>query len=267
MKMLLSLVLLALTASGARAGFILGTSNPPGTPLVLSGGSSSGPMFVTVTSTGSPNDMADWQFRLVIIADVGSTGGLTFQTPGIGNSTPPNPPSYIFGNHGAGISATVGSGGTQLDANDFDNNLGTSISGSANLLQVSFTATSSASGVFGIYAVRGSARTLWDDGLSTNNPQFFSNVPNGSGTVRIGEVSVQTTGPVTPAPAPSGLTLIILGVITLIACSAFNSSTRSTLRVGMLLRTLRALTRQGTTRSVEEHVPTRPNVLHGRALF
>jgi hypothetical protein len=73
-KLALSLVLLGLLTGLARAGVLLTTSNPPGSPLAVVAGGTSGPMFVRVSSNGAPNNMANWQFRLLIIPDSGATG-------------------------------------------------------------------------------------------------------------------------------------------------------------------------------------------------
>ncbi len=214
-RVILPAVLLILLADYAQAGVMLGTSNAPGTPLVVSPGTTSGSFFVTVVGNGTPNDMADWQFRLVIVPDAGATGTLTFKDPTTGAA--PNPTNYVFDGHGAGIVATNSNGGLQLDANDFDNNNGTVVSTSgANLLRVDFLASSNASGLFGIYAVRGSAFTLWDDGLSPTNPQFFTNVPSGSGMVRIGDVRVLQAAS-TSVPEPSALALFGLGSVAVVA--------------------------------------------------
>jgi len=95
-KLILSIAFLSLLAGGARAGIILGTSNPPGTPLLMSPGTTSGPMFVNVVSDNPPNDiMAAWNFKLEIIPDSGASGTLTFQDPATG--TAPIPPNYVFG--------------------------------------------------------------------------------------------------------------------------------------------------------------------------
>ena len=160
-------------------------------------------MLVSVLSDNSPSDvMSAWNFHLEILPDPGATGTLTFQDPATG--TPPNPANYIFGGNGIGIAAT--NGGNQLTANDFfDQSVGpgATVPGTpgASLLQMDFLATSNASGLFGIYALEGSALTQWTDGNATT--QFFTNVPDGTGMVRIGDVLISGS-----VPEPSSLALL-----------------------------------------------------------
>ena len=208
-KLILSFALLSLLTGSARAGIVLSTSNPPGAPLTMSAGTTSGPMLVNVVSDNPPNDvMSAWNLQLQIIPDSGASGTLTFQDPSTGVA--PVPSNYIFGSNGLGIAAT--NGGSTLNANDFFDpavGLGVPVPGSpgANLLQMDFLASSNASGLFGIYAVEGEPGTLWND--ANLNPQFFTNVPDGTGLVRIGEVLIPQS-----VPEPSSLGLLGL------ACAA-----------------------------------------------
>ncbi len=210
-KLILSIAFLSLLASGARAGIILGTSNPPGTPLLMSPGTTSGPMLVDVVSDNPPNDiMAAWNFELTISPESGATGMLTFHDP-TGTSAP-NPTNYVFGSNGLGIALYPTNTSTVLGADDFFNpsvGMEAIVPGSpgANLLQMDFLASSNASGLFGVYAVEGAATTQWSD--PNFNTQFFTNVPDGTGLVRIGDVLVQNA-----VPEPSSLGLLGL------ACAA-----------------------------------------------
>jgi hypothetical protein len=212
-KLILSFALLGLLAGSSRAGVVLSTSNPPGTPLTMSAGTTSGPMLVNVVSGNPSNDvMAAWNFQLEIIPESGASGTLTFQDPATG--TPPIPLNYIFGSNGLGIAVT--NGGSTLSANDFFDptvGLGVSVPGSpgANLLQMDFLASSNASGLFGIFAVEGAAMTQWTD--PNLNTQFFTNVPDGTGMVQIGEVLVPLA--LSSVPEPSSLTLLGLAGVTL----------------------------------------------------
>ena len=117
-KLILSLACLCLLAGAAPAGVVLSTSNPPGTPLIMNAGSTSGSMLVNVVSDNPPNDvMAAWNVTLAIVPEAGATGTLSFQDPATG--TPSPPPNYIFDGNGLGISAT--NSVSQLSANDFFN--------------------------------------------------------------------------------------------------------------------------------------------------
>jgi hypothetical protein len=210
-KFLSTFALMCLLTDRLQAGVVLGTTDPPGSPLTMSSGTTSGLMYVNVVSDNPLNDvMAAWQLQVEIISE-GGTGTLTFQDPPTGMA--PTPLSYVFGGDGLGITAT--NTGTVLSANDFDTNLsGTPVPGSpgVNLLQMDFLASAGASGLFGIYADEGSANTQWTD--RNANQQFFTNVPNGTGAVLIGEVQV-TAGGNQAVPEPSSLTLLWLGGTTL----------------------------------------------------
>jgi hypothetical protein len=212
-KHFLAFVLFALACCPARAGIILTTSDPPGTPLIASPGTISGPMLASVVSDSSPNDvMSAWQVSLVIVADPGTAGTLTFQEPATG--TPSPPPGYIFGADGLGISAT--NAGAQLTANDFFDPAagpGATVPGppGANLLELTFLVSADASGLFGIYALEGIANTQWTNGAGSD--QLFNNVLDGTSMVRIGEVLIPQSVPSLlrwscsgspPLPWPSG---------------------------------------------------------------
>jgi PEP-CTERM motif len=211
-KLVLVSAVLAVISGSTQAGVMLTTSNPPGTPLVMSAGTTSGPMLVSVLSDSFPNDvMSAWQFSLTIVADSGATGTLVFQDPATGS--PPPPSNYIFDANGLGISVMNINGGSQLNANDFldpDAGDGVPVPGApgANLLQMDFQALSNASGLFGIYTLDGSANTLWND--ANGDPQFFTNVPDNTGMVRIGEVLVASS-----VPEPSSLVLLAAGTVIL----------------------------------------------------
>ena len=104
---LLFMVFVGCLGGAARAGVVLDTSNPPGTPLNMQAGTTSGPMFAGVISNNAPNDvMTAWQFVLAIAPEAGASGTLTFEDPA--TTTPSNPPNYVFGANGLGISASNG---------------------------------------------------------------------------------------------------------------------------------------------------------------
>jgi hypothetical protein len=209
-EFVLTSALLVLLPASLQASVTLSTSNPPGTPLTMTAGTTSGAMFVDVYSNNPPQDvMAAWNFQIEIAPEAGAAGTLTFQDPATG--TPPNPPNYVFGSNGLGIVAT--NSGKVLSANDFfDPSVGPGVpvpgAPGANLLQMDFSASSNASGLFGIYADEGVATTQWTDSSFTT--QLFANVPDGTGTVLIGEVMVSPAG-FQPVPEPSSLALFLLG--------------------------------------------------------
>ena len=213
-KLLFCLAFLSLTAGRAGAGLVLSTTNPPGTPLNMSAGSTSGPMLLNVTSDTPPNDiMAAWQVQLEIVPITG-TGTLVFNDPA--TSSVSNPLGYVFGTNGLGPFPT--NSGTGLLDYDFYNTsvaAGVIVPGApgASLLQMTFSASSDASGLFGVYAEEGLANTLWTDTGSIN--QLFTNVPDGTGTVLLGEVQLpDQTGAV---PEPSTLGLLTLSGVALLA--------------------------------------------------
>jgi PEP-CTERM motif len=207
-KLFLSCIFLSLLAAGARAGVVLGTDYPPGTPLMMSAGTTSGPMLVNVVSDNPPNDiMTGWNLQLTVLPDAGANGTVTFQDPATG--TPSNPANYIFGGNGLGISVT--NGGSVLSAGDFfDPNvgLGAPVPGApgANLLKMDFLASSNASGLFGVYANEGRGLTQWTDANLTT--QFFTNAPDGTGLVRIGEILI-------PQSVPEPTSLMLAGTAAL----------------------------------------------------
>jgi hypothetical protein len=222
-NVILSFAFLSLLAPSAWAGVVLSTSDPVGTPLTMSAGTTSGTMLVNVVSNSPPNDiMAAWNLQLEIVPNSGATGSLMFQDPATG--TPPNPPNYIFDVNGLGIAVT--NGGSTLSANDFFNpsvGPGVAVPGApgANLLQMDFLASSNASGSFGIFAVEGAATSSWTDSNAVT--QFFTDVPNGTALVQIGEVLISQ---VQSVPEPSSFALLGVASGILVSCRCWSKRTR-----------------------------------------
>lgn len=192
----------AALASPARADVVtLTTTNPPGTPLTMAPNATSGLMTVGVANTAAPVDrMTGWFFTLMIVPDAGSTGTVTFASPPTGS--PAHPPNYIFAQSFVGINVT--NAGNLLRAFDDDNDVnGTPVpQAGASLLQLSFASSPTANGTFGVFAQEGQSNTGWTNQAGVT--QFFGNVPNGTGSIRIAEVSV------TGVPEPG--TLVLTGL-------------------------------------------------------
>jgi hypothetical protein len=217
------LAVLGLMAGSAQGGVVLSTDHAsPTPPLNMSAGTISGPMLLNVASSDFPNDvMSAWNVQLEIIP-IAATGTLTFQDPATALPPPsPHPADYIFGGDGLGIAVT--NSGTVLSANDFyDTSFGPGVNvptSGANLLRMTFLASLDASGLFGIYADQGLAATNWPD--ASSNTQLFTNVPDGSGTVLIGEVQISAV------PEPSTLGPLTLCGVTLFAWQLRRSRHRS----------------------------------------
>jgi hypothetical protein len=213
MKKIFALIpVLLLTTGVSQASVLLESGNPPGSPLNMSAGVVSGPMFLSVVSNNPAADvMAAWNVTLSIAPEAGAVGTLAFQDPASA-ATSPAPANYVFGSEDLGITVTTSAG--QLSANDFfvsSSAAGTTVpAAGANLLQMDFIASGNASGLFGIYAVEGAGSTQWtDDQFAT---RFFSNAPDGTSTVLVGEVFVGQV-----VPEPSALQLLGAGIAALAA--------------------------------------------------
>ena len=181
--------------SGVRADMVtLELENPS---LELEAGSISDPLTVRIVNDTavslSEDFLTGWELELMILPDAGASGSLQFNSPTSGSSLA-EPSGYIFGsvsNFGIGVTNS----GTTLNAFDLDFPFsgGASIPADpgASLLTLDFEAAPASSGVFGIYAVDGPAHSSWVDANEPNQQRrAFVNVPDGSGPVRIGEVTI-----------------------------------------------------------------------------
>ena len=205
-RLIASISILILTTGVARASFTLETSNEPGSPLTMAAGSVSGPMEVTIVSNNPSADvMAAWNILLEIVPNNGTVGTVTSRPrPPERRPTPPITSSHEWTGH---LGHELGK---PAERNDFFNpSVGTGTTTpatGANLLQLNFSASATASGLFGVYAVEGAAYTQWTD--SQFNTQFFSNVPSGTSTVEIGQILVPAA-----VPEPSPLVLSVIGAL------------------------------------------------------
>jgi hypothetical protein len=211
-KFALLLAMICLSCEPTWADILLSTTQPIGNPLIMSAGTTSGPMFVTVASDNPGQDvMSAWLIQLEIAPLAGAGGTLSFNDPVSGSVN--DPANYVFGTDGYGIVAS--NTGNSVGANDFffDGNLPGATVSNATLLEIDFLSSSSATGLFGIYAVEGAGLTEWSDGSAST--QYFSNVPDGSGTVLIGEVLIAGQA----VPEPTSATLFgIPAAISVIYC-------------------------------------------------
>ena len=161
-KISLTWLILGLTGIASAAELTLLSDSPVSQPVLISPTHAANPLLISVVNSVAndpPNEfMTGWQFRLVIMPDAGTTGGLQFNA-----GAKPSP--YVFdgvGNLGA-PSATVGGVFSALDT-AIPTNVGVQIptSPGANLQLISFTPSADADGSFGIYA-EDSSNTFWID--------------------------------------------------------------------------------------------------------
>ena len=116
-KLPVLIITMFLVRGGVQAGMItIGSDAPPGSPLLVNPGTTSGPMLVNVTNDTSPDDTADfmagWQATLRIVPDAGAAGTLSFN----GAATPAN---YVFAAINT-LGMSVTNSGNELLAFDFN---------------------------------------------------------------------------------------------------------------------------------------------------
>ncbi len=189
-KFLTCAAIVALFATNLCADEItLGTSDL----VTMNPGTISSTIQITINNNVNPDPPADfmtgWQFGLLIVADAGAVGSVTFNSPLTGPAS--NPANYIFQSTTSfGIAAT--NSGVGMLAFDFEFPLGAGIEvpvAGANLLDVNFLATPGAAGTFGIFALGDPGQTEWTDALF--GAREYINVPNGAGLrTRIGQITV-----------------------------------------------------------------------------
>ncbi len=220
----LSLVVFANSASATLVLYI----DDPATvdPIDIFAGQTSATIPIGVFNDAVPSAPEDfltgWQIRLEIVPEAGSTGTVTFASP-LG-PTAPDPPDYVLGTSGAGISVT--NGGTTLLALDFNfpptGGVDVPLDPGALLLAIELQASNDADGEFGIYALTGLGATEWTDATPVNQQRrTFDNVPDGQGPVLLREVFVSI---------PEPRACVMLGAVTVLLVFSERRSKPAALR-------------------------------------
>jgi hypothetical protein len=186
------IAVVALLVAPVQATLVLNDDFPV-VPLLVAPGGTSSTITLSVAEDSSPTDnVTAFQVGLDIVPNGVTTGTLTFATPTT-SAASPEPPNYIFTvtpNQGLNVQ-NPGAAGLELFVSDFNNPYtgGVDVTTAVNLFEITFAASLDASGLFDIVVRRGT--TLWTDNQSpTQMSQYFTNVPDGSGGVVIGQISV-----------------------------------------------------------------------------
>ncbi len=213
-------VLCAFAGASAHAGGI-GLSLA-GTSVNWSSPSATSPtMVVTVLNPNGdePDPVVAWSLGLAVSGEAGSVGTVKFA----GYSTPSN---YLFSldpNVSGGISTTTSLPSSSIGSiTDIANDNGVAVpSAGANLLALTFSATSNAYGVFDVFAVPYdgvSQGSYWLDGNTSSTgypPISFLNAPQGGGNLLLGTITIPP--PITGAtPEPGTIVLLGTGGLTLV---------------------------------------------------
>lgn len=204
-------VVLTLFTAQAQAVVNLVTDFPTGLPLVMDAGTVSSPMTVSIDSDAQ-DLIQGWQTTLWILPLPGSTGTVGF------NSTA-EPLGYVFGNRRVYMEdlsfPLTNDGMLAFDANFAGALLPpVAVPGppGLNLNALDFEASIDASGLFGVFAVGGQARSEWtDDNMMVN---LFDNIdPLFDSHTQIGEIQVNPAGQVIPEPVTALLGVLSLGLL------------------------------------------------------
>jgi hypothetical protein len=182
-----------LIASKANATIEITTDFPSGTPLVVAPGDTSSAMTARVFDpepASGPNDnLTAYQVRLAIVPQEGAMGTLLFATPATGAGS--EPANYLLPDN-LGMSVTNSEDGLFL----FDvflappSTSGVDVPDSPgnNLLEITYSASADADGLFSIVALPGAINTIWTD--NTLATREFTNLAGATEPVEIGEVLV-----------------------------------------------------------------------------
>lgn len=184
-----------------------------GNPPLIDPGSTSGPITIGVTNDSdndAPEDfLSGWQVTLLILPNAGARG-----TVGFDDSLMLPTPYILDGRNtfGFGLSEifetntpddTLRSGDTIFE-NPFTGGVEVPVMpDTANLLQLTLSASADARGRFGIFAL--AQGTEWtDSNQPVTNPRNFANESESGDPVQIGEVVV--------TPEPSSLVMLLAGL-------------------------------------------------------
>ena len=207
-----SILLFAAASVSAHAGGV-GLSLT-GTSVNWSSPSAASPTFlvgVLNPSGGEPDPVIGWSLGLAVAGAAGSVGTVQFATA----TQPVSNYLYSYDSAGSvGISTTTTFPASSIGTiSDIANDNGIAVpSAGANLLALTFTATSNAYGVFDVFAVpydgvsNGSYWTDGNDGNTGYPPHDFLNVPSTGGNVLLGTITIPPpTGAATPEPGTIAL--------------------------------------------------------------
>ena len=213
------LTLTLLGWSSVHADLVLNT----GGSKSFAAGQISDSYVVQATVASSSSTVAGWQTSLQIVPDLGSTGTVTFQSV-VAAST-----DYVLGSLGNGIAVTFNAAMDRVQALDYDAPAGGvtgithSVASVVSLNSLTFAASPSAVGTFGLYAIdEPSWRTQWTDWSGTlATSQQFTNLAKGTttapGSLRLATLTVSAI------PEPGG---VLLSVVTLAAIAGVRLSAR-----------------------------------------
>ncbi|MDE2505725.1 MAG: PEP-CTERM sorting domain-containing protein [Planctomycetota bacterium] len=213
-------VLCAVAGTSAYAGAV-GLSLA-GTSVNWSSPSATSPtMVVSVLNPngGETDPVVAWSLGLTVSGETGSVGTVRFA----GYSTPSNYLYSLDPSGSGGISTSTFFPSTSIAGiTDIANDSGVKVpSTGANLLSLTFSATSNAYGVFDVFAVPYDGVSLgsyWLDGNSAGAgfpPVSFLNAPQGGGNLLLGTITIPP--PITGAtPEPGTIVLLGTGGLTLV---------------------------------------------------
>jgi hypothetical protein len=182
-----------LIASKANATIEITTDFPSGTPLVVAPGETSSAMTARVfdpePASGLNDNLTAYQVRLAIVPQEGAMGTLLFATPATGAGA--EPANYLLPDN-VGMSVTNSEDGlfffdvflappstSGVDVPDSPGN---------NLLEITYSASADALGLFSVVALPGATNTVWTD--NTLVTREFNNLAGATQPVQIGEVLV-----------------------------------------------------------------------------